>query len=147
MEGWSSFLPHLFLVFPSLGSSLPGCSVPGIILCLLCRLPCLLGCSSLVRVLGIQLHSIKSMHARYEHDRGEYRSVPQTAGIFGTFPSPHLSYAGGIFDQFLGTALLLICICAITDRRNMKVRKMFSLISLFLPFPFSRFPSSVSLCM
>ena len=31
---------------------------------------------------------------RYEHDRGAYRSIPDTAGIFGTFPSDHLSYAG-----------------------------------------------------
>ena len=62
-------------------------------------------------------------HPRYEHDRGEYRTVPDTAQIFSTFPSPHLSYAGGIFDQFLGSALLLICVCAITDSRNMKVRE------------------------
>ena len=68
------------------------------------------------------------LHPRYEHDRGEYRSVPDTAQIFSTFPSPHLSYAGGIFDQFLGSALLLICVCAITDTRNMKVREF------FLPF-------------
>jgi glycerol uptake facilitator-like aquaporin len=28
---------------------------------------------------------------------------------------------GGVGDQVLGTALLLLCICAITDRRNMQV--------------------------
>ena len=49
--------------------------------------------------------------------------MPDTAQIFSTYPSPHLSYAGGIFDQFLGTALVLVCICAITDGRNMKVPK------------------------
>ena len=59
----------------------------------------------------------------YEHDRSVYRSIPETAGIFTTFPSPHLSMAGGVFDQFLGTFLLMLCICAITDPRNMKLEK------------------------
>ena len=53
----------------------------------------------------------------YEHDRGEYRSLPDTARIFTTFPSPHLSVLGGIIDQFVGSAVFLICICAITDSR------------------------------
>jgi len=59
----------------------------------------------------------------YEHDRGAYRTTPDTASIFSTFPSPHLSYIGGILDQVVGTALLLLCVCAITDRRNMQVSK------------------------
>ena len=59
----------------------------------------------------------------YEHDRSVFRSIPETAGIFATYPSPHLSIAGGVFDQFLATLLLLLCICAITDRRNMKLDK------------------------
>ena len=69
---------------------------------------------------------------RYEHDRGEYRSIPETAGIFSTYPSPHLSYAGGVFDQFLGTALLLACVCVITDKKNMKVTKQ--LVPLYVGF-------------
>ena len=59
----------------------------------------------------------------YEHDRSVFRSIPETAGIFATYPSPNLSIAGGVFDQFLATLLLLLCICAITDRRNMKLDK------------------------
>ena len=59
----------------------------------------------------------------YEHDRSVYRSIPETAGIFATYPSPHLTTAGGAFDQFLGTFLLLLCVCAITDPRNMKLDK------------------------
>jgi len=66
----------------------------------------------------------------YEHDRGAYRSIPDTAGIFGTFPSDHLSYAGGIGDQFLATGLLVLCVCAITDRRNMQVTKQ--LVPLYI---------------
>ena len=72
------------------------------------------------------------MCCRYEHDRGEYRSIPETAAIFSTYPSDHLSFAGGVFDQFLGTALLLACVCAVTDRKNMKVSKQF--IPLYVSF-------------
>ena len=57
----------------------------------------------------------------YEHDRGSWRSTPETAGIFSTFPGTHLSLVGGILDQTVVTALLLTCVCAITDRKNMKV--------------------------
>jgi len=68
----------------------------------------------------------------YEHDIGEYRSLPETAGIFSTYPSPHLSFIWGVFDQFLGTALLLFCVCAITDKSNMKVSKQ--LVPLYIGF-------------
>jgi len=59
----------------------------------------------------------------YEHDRAVYRSIPETSGIFSTFPAKHLTFFGGVFDQFLGTFLLLVCICAIIDKRNMQVEK------------------------
>jgi MIP family channel proteins len=42
-----------------------------------------------------------------------------TAGIFATYPQPFLSTAGGFIDQFLGTALLVLVIFAITDTRNL----------------------------
>ena len=54
----------------------------------------------------------------YEHDRGAYRSIPETAAIFSTYPSPHLSFIGGIGDQFLGTFILLVCICASLDTHS-----------------------------
>jgi MIP family channel proteins len=53
-----------------------------------------------------------------------HRSVPgmgglATAGIWATYPSPHLStMPGGLIDQIVGTALLMACIFAITDARN-----------------------------
>jgi len=59
----------------------------------------------------------------YEHDRGGYRVTPDTAAIFGTYPGHHLTLWGGVTDQLVATALLLICICAIQDRNNMKVSK------------------------
>jgi len=66
----------------------------------------------------------------YEHDRGAYRTTPDTAAIFATYPSPHLTYPGGIADQLIGTALLLLSICAITDRKNMQVSRQ--LVPLFV---------------
>jgi MIP family channel proteins len=42
-----------------------------------------------------------------------------TAGIFATYPSAHLStFPGGLIDQIVGTALLVACIFAITDAKN-----------------------------
>ena len=42
-----------------------------------------------------------------------------TAGIWATYPQPFLSvFPGGVVDQFVGTALLVAVIFAITDTRN-----------------------------
>lgn len=41
-----------------------------------------------------------------------------TAGIFATYPQPYLSTFGGLVDQIIGTALLLLVIRAIGDARN-----------------------------
>lgn len=42
-----------------------------------------------------------------------------TAGIFATYPQPFLSLAGGLVDQVVGTALLLLVIFALGDTKNM----------------------------
>jgi glycerol uptake facilitator protein len=44
--------------------------------------------------------------------------LEKTAGIFTTFPAFPDIPAAGLFDQILGTALLLLLISAITDERN-----------------------------
>jgi MIP family channel proteins len=41
-----------------------------------------------------------------------------TAGIFATYPQAYLSIFGGFVDQFVGTALLLLLICALVDANN-----------------------------
>lgn len=42
-----------------------------------------------------------------------------TAGVFATYPQPFLStLPGGFIDQVVGTALLMLVICALTDQRN-----------------------------
>nr|AVL92588.1 aquaporin-3 [Heteropneustes fossilis] len=39
-------------------------------------------------------------------------------GIFATYPNDHLTTANGFFDQFIGTAALIVCILAIVDPYN-----------------------------
>ncbi|XP_029006757.1 aquaporin-7 [Betta splendens] len=41
-----------------------------------------------------------------------------TAGIFATYPAPYLSLLAGFFDQVVGTAMLLLCLMALSDQRN-----------------------------
>jgi MIP family channel proteins len=41
-----------------------------------------------------------------------------TAGIWATYPQPYLSTFGGLVDQIVGTALLLVGVFAITDQDN-----------------------------
>jgi MIP family channel proteins len=57
----------------------------------------------------------------FSHFDGGTRQVTgtlATAGIFATYPQPFLSIGGGFVDQFVGTALLMLGIFAIADRRN-----------------------------
>ncbi len=61
-------------------------------------------------------------HEALEHFDGGTRQVvgeQATAGIWATYPQPYLSNVpGGLVDQIVGTALLLLCISALTDERN-----------------------------
>ncbi|XP_051948916.1 aquaporin-3-like [Xyrauchen texanus] len=41
-----------------------------------------------------------------------------TAGIFSTYPADYLSIWGGVVDQIIGTAALLVCVLALGDRHN-----------------------------
>ncbi|KAF7208289.1 aquaporin-7 isoform X1 [Nothobranchius furzeri] len=41
-----------------------------------------------------------------------------TAGIFATYPAPYLSLMGGFVDQVIGTAMLLLCLMALSDQKN-----------------------------
>lgn len=44
--------------------------------------------------------------------------VNATAGIWATYPGPHLSTWGAFFDQFFATTLLIIAVLAIGDQTN-----------------------------
>ncbi|XP_017336685.1 aquaporin-10b isoform X1 [Ictalurus punctatus] len=41
-----------------------------------------------------------------------------TAGIFSTYPAEYLSVWGGVVDQVIGTAALMVCILALGDSHN-----------------------------
>jgi MIP family channel proteins len=41
-----------------------------------------------------------------------------TAGIWATYPQPFLSTLGGFVDQFVGTAMLMLVVLAVSDARN-----------------------------
>ncbi|MBN3307742.1 AQP10 protein, partial [Amia calva] len=42
----------------------------------------------------------------------------ETASIFATYPSPHLSLSSSFIDQVIGTATLLLCILPLDDKLN-----------------------------
>ncbi|KAF7796448.1 hypothetical protein EIP86_007625 [Pleurotus ostreatoroseus] len=46
------------------------------------------------------------------------RTVPGTAGLFSTYALPYMTQVSSFFDEFLGTAILLIIVCAVSDQRN-----------------------------
>jgi MIP family channel proteins len=57
----------------------------------------------------------------FDHFDGGVRQVAgaqATAGIFATYPQPFLSIGGGLLDQVVGTAMLVILILAIGDAKN-----------------------------
>ncbi|XP_067386941.1 aquaporin-7-like [Emydura macquarii macquarii] len=41
-----------------------------------------------------------------------------TAGIFSTYPAPYMTLLGGFVDEFLATAVLMLCVLAIYDKKN-----------------------------
>jgi MIP family channel proteins len=61
-------------------------------------------------------------HEAFAHFDGGVRQISGgqgTAGIFATYPQTYLStFPGGFIDQIVGTALLVLVIFGITDRRN-----------------------------
>lgn len=50
----------------------------------------------------------------------EYFSL-KTAGIFATYPNEHLSIPGALFDQIFGTAILIVFVLALSDKKNEKL--------------------------
>jgi MIP family channel proteins len=57
----------------------------------------------------------------FDHFDGGVRQVAgaqATAGIFATYPQPFLSLAGGMVDQVVGTAFLIMIVFALGDPRN-----------------------------
>ncbi|KIJ47799.1 hypothetical protein M422DRAFT_45555 [Sphaerobolus stellatus SS14] len=53
---------------------------------------------------------------------GGKRTVPGTAGLFATYAAHYLTSVSAFFDEFLGTALLVMVILAVTDKSNLAPR-------------------------
>jgi MIP family channel proteins len=56
--------------------------------------------------------------ARFDGGIRQVTGPKGTAGIFATYPQDFLSLTGGLVDQIVGTAILILVIFAFTDRRN-----------------------------
>ncbi|RNA05793.1 aquaporin-3 [Brachionus plicatilis] len=59
---------------------------------------------------------------------GEEMYSLNTAGIFATYPNEVLGVFGGFLDQVLGTAVLIMVILAISDKKNNDISKEISAI-------------------
>ncbi|KII90844.1 hypothetical protein PLICRDRAFT_107336 [Plicaturopsis crispa FD-325 SS-3] len=53
----------------------------------------------------------------FEGGRG-VRTVPGTAALFSTYSADYMTNVSAFFDEFLGTAVLLLVVLAVTDRKN-----------------------------
>ena len=60
---------------------------------------------------------------KYDGGARAVTGVNGTAGIWATYPKDYLSIGNGFGDQICGTALLLACVLAINDNKNMKPPK------------------------
>ncbi|KAK7116040.1 aquaporin-10-like [Littorina saxatilis] len=60
------------------------------------------------------------MDALHHYDGGvrQVTGVNATAGIWSTYPQPYVSTWTGLGDQIFGTAILLVCVMALTDSRH-----------------------------
>jgi MIP family channel proteins len=70
---------------------------------------------------GAALTFVTYREAMDRFDDGVRRVMGEkaTAGIFATYPQPFLSITGGLVDQIVGTALLILVIFALGDTKNL----------------------------
>ncbi|KAF8530054.1 major intrinsic protein superfamily membrane channel protein [Hysterangium stoloniferum] len=54
----------------------------------------------------------------FEGERG-VRTVPGTASLFATYPLDYLTPVSAFFDEVIGTALLVMVVFAVTDKKNL----------------------------
>ena len=60
----------------------------------------------------------------YMDSFNQYKSGPKSmdlAGIFATYPVPTLSILGGFLDQAFATALLVMVVLAVGDKKNVEI--------------------------
>lgn len=74
-------------------------------------------------VFGVYSEQLAAYEQTLEIPEGVAHHV-ETSGIFATYPRKYksgeqISNTTGLIDQVLGTAMLLLCVCAISDDKNM----------------------------
>jgi MIP family channel proteins len=67
---------------------------------------------------AVTFMTYRDAFAAYDGGVRQVAGAKATAGIFATYPQPYLSLFGGFVDQVVGTALLLLVIFALADRKN-----------------------------
>ena len=67
---------------------------------------------------GLVLLTYHEAFAAFDGGLRQIAGDTGTAGIFATYPQPFLSLTGGLIDQIVGTALLVVGVFAIGDARN-----------------------------
>uniref|UniRef100_A0A914W4K6 Aquaporin 9 n=1 Tax=Plectus sambesii TaxID=2011161 RepID=A0A914W4K6_9BILA len=67
---------------------------------------------------GIVYYTYYDAISKFDHGTRAVRGVGATAGIFASYPDAYVSVFGGLLDQIVGTAILGLIICMVTDRRN-----------------------------
>ncbi|CAD1857028.1 Aquaporin-9 [Caenorhabditis elegans] len=77
-----------------------------------------------VQTIGAALGSAAAFGLYYDQFvkfAGAYRTIlgpKATAGCFCSYPALHVSNTTAFFDQFAGTALLVLFVCVVIDKRN-----------------------------
>ena len=110
---WCQKLPSPHL--DPAGAALPGRAVPGRAAGQLHGVPGVLGRAGLLRARQVGGGSGQGCgqgcgQGVQQLCRGGYRTTPDTAAIFSTYPAPHLTLAGGIIDQVTLTLTIIIII-------------------------------------
>jgi len=71
----------------------------------------------------------------FNHFDGGYRMVTgvnASAGVFTSFPAPHVSLCGAFIDQVVGTAILMTFVTAFVDKRHQTPEHMWPLLFGFV---------------
>lgn len=68
---------------------------------------------------GVVFLSYRDALTHFDHGIRQIEGPLATAGIWATYPQPFLSiFPGGVLDQIVGTALLVIVVFALGDQKN-----------------------------
>uniref|UniRef100_A0A8C5I216 Aquaporin 9b n=1 Tax=Gouania willdenowi TaxID=441366 RepID=A0A8C5I216_GOUWI len=76
-------------------------------------------------VFGLYYGMLFTFYALMDFTNGEFEvtGANATANIFASYPAKHLSVLNGFVDQVIATGALILCILAITDRKNIGAPK------------------------